>query len=702
MKMQAFKLQNLFLATAMIAMASCSDSVIEGIDPEANPLDDYVTDVKLNVEDFEYVGDGTRTSYDLNWDTYEGYTTFSWTKGDKVGVMPIREYGDPWPSTMVAYTIESKDDAKGAEATFDGRGWQLKNNVKYTALYPYSYTFNDPETMDYEFFQVSFQGQRQIGNNSRSHLGKYDFMAAAPVQSENGSLHFNFKHLATLCEFNIYAKEKRTFTKMELKFRTNTNYILKIPVDAAIVGYQSSYPYLYTFNKKQSFVMDLQDVVTGSDGYVNIFAMLPPDIFSHTSSYSDIDLTLYDNYGYAINFICPYNYVSSPAGKYLNLKFVNTTSGYEKTEAHLITENFSDLLKSAVNPEFVKSVVFESGRYLDESYNIDLSASDEIYKVKAKFDPGIGKYTIATNASRISITDCSDLFRLYTALERVDSLCVLNTSKVTTMSYMFSACHSLRTVSFAGIDTRNVRDFSNMFNQCESLEEIDLSEFQNLKATNFSYMFDNCLNLKNIYLGKGFVRDVKEPVTLEGMFRMCRKLNLVDGTFNTSSVTNMSHMFYMAAHDNFGSNYIHHLVENSSFDTSNVEDMSYMFYSCRVDNLIIDNFRTDKLLNVECMFYDSSIMTLHMNEATFENVTNFNKMFMGTNRLYTLQITSMIFDPTKATYDDMFYNYAWDYRTRYMPSVIHANLQMKDFFTESQYTEKTSLHPNTVNFYWYQ
>ena len=67
-------------------------------------------------------------------------------------------------------------------------------------------------------------------------------------------------------------------------------------------------------------------------------------------------------------------------------------------------------------------------------------------------------------------------------LTTIEGLENLDTSKVSSMSDMFSGCSSLSTLDLSNFDTSEVGDMSSMFSGCSSLSTLDLSNFDTSKA----------------------------------------------------------------------------------------------------------------------------------------------------------------------------------------------------------------------------
>lgn len=109
----------------------------------------------------------------------------------------------------------------------------------------------------------------------------------------------------------------------------------------------------------------------------------------------------------------------------------------------------------------------------------------------------------------------------------------LNTSEVTTMSYMFQNCRSLRTIDLRFMNTVVVEQMDYMFSNCTSLKTIDLSNFNTAYNTTFYRTFNGCTALENLILGPNF--DTRNIELFSFMFAGCTslpELDLSDFTLN--------------------------------------------------------------------------------------------------------------------------------------------------------------------------
>ena len=73
-----------------------------------------------------------------------------------------------------------------------------------------------------------------------------------------------------------------------------------------------------------------------------------------------------------------------------------------------------------------------------------------------------------------------------------------DTSKLTTMEYMFYRCYVLTSIDVSSFDTTNVKSMRFMFNNCNSLKELDLYNFNTLNCDTFTSMFTGVNNIRLI------------------------------------------------------------------------------------------------------------------------------------------------------------------------------------------------------------
>ena len=100
-----------------------------------------------------------------------------------------------------------------------------------------------------------------------------------------------------------------------------------------------------------------------------------------------------------------------------------------------------------------------------------------------------------------------------------------DTSRLTTMSRIFSGCYSLSSIDVSSWNTSNVSNMSGMFQQCKSLQSLDLSNWNTTFLTDVSDMFFGCDQLKVLNLSGWNTVNIDD---MSLMFYMCEKIEILD------------------------------------------------------------------------------------------------------------------------------------------------------------------------------
>ena len=319
----------------------------------------------------------------------------------------------------------------------------------------------------------------------------------------------------------------------------------------------------------------------------------------------------------------------------------------------------------------VTKIVFQDSisKIEGESESWDISSAKN-KTVMARLVPNTDDTTTNTlyiqgNGGVTANYDSGFLFYRFSKLTEIENINLLDTSQVTTMSYMFSVCSSLTSLNVSNFDTSKVKYMHYMFSSCGSLTSLDVSNFDTSKVTNMSSMFSVCSRLTSLDVSNF---DISKVTAMSCMFSNCRKLTSLDvSNFNTSKVTNMSRMFEDCSSLTS--------LDLSSFDTSEVTDMSYMFYECssltsldvssfdtskvtkmigmfelcrKLTNLDISNFDTSKVTNMYNMFsWCLNLTSLDLSNFDTSEVTNMGNMFSVCKSLTSLDLSN--FDTSKVT-----------------------------------------------------
>ncbi|MBR6191340.1 MAG: BspA family leucine-rich repeat surface protein [Prevotella sp.] len=157
----------------------------------------------------------------------------------------------------------------------------------------------------------------------------------------------------------------------------------------------------------------------------------------------------------------------------------------------------------------------------------------------------------------------------------------------------------------------------------EGIENLNTSS-----VTDMSNMFYGCELLTSLDIS-GF--NTSNVTDMHSMFSFCKSLKSLDlSNFDTSNVTDMISMFY-------GCEQLTSL-DLSSFNTSSVTDMSCMFYQCySLTSLNVSNFNTSNVKKMFGMFfYCESLLNLDLRSFNTSNVTDMCQMFWYCSALTTI------------------------------------------------------------------
>ena len=252
------------------------------------------------------------------------------------------------------------------------------------------------------------------------------------------------------------------------------------------------------------------------------------------------------------------------------------------------------------------------------------------------------------------VTSLEYMFYNCTNLETLD-LNNFDTSNVTTLFGTFQGCTNLKTLEVSNWNTSKVvgmgeQDgywaYGGTFQGCSSLTELDLSGWNTSNVKGMGNMFRGCSTLTELNVSNF---NTENAISMYGMFWGCNKLQKLNvSNFDTSNVTtSLGYMFS-------GCSNLTEL-DVSNFDTSHVTDMRFMFNNCSsLTTLDVSNFNTDKVTNMWHLFWEcSSLETLNISNFNIQNVTDWTNMFL--NVPTTIQITTN--QNTKDWILDKFPNY---------------------------------------------
>jgi surface protein len=114
-------------------------------------------------------------------------------------------------------------------------------------------------------------------------------------------------------------------------------------------------------------------------------------------------------------------------------------------------------------------------------------------------------------------------------LESITGLEYLNTSDVTNMEYMFSACNELTSLDLSHFNTEEVTFMGGMFIHCNKIKSLDLRSFNTAKVRGMRNLFALCHALKTIYVGDGW-----STASVSDDFQMFMECNSLVGGMGTT------------------------------------------------------------------------------------------------------------------------------------------------------------------------
>lgn len=235
-----------------VGLTSCSKDELKGqkIDFQNN-----VKKVSATVTDF-----GAISRSELYRENNE--IKFKWTLNDTLGIFPDK-------GSQAYFAIENVRDG-GLTASFNGGGWALKLNHTYSAYFPF---INDV-FLESNNILLDYTGQEQTGNNSYSHIGKYDFLASDALTPIDDNLNLTMKHLGSVIILKLRVDEPGDFISCSL-IANNDIFTTK-----AVLDISGSSPTITPVEKSNTITLILSDVKTTENNEDIILSMilLPVDL----------------------------------------------------------------------------------------------------------------------------------------------------------------------------------------------------------------------------------------------------------------------------------------------------------------------------------------------------------------------------------------------------------------------------------------
>jgi len=215
-----------------------------------------------------------------------------------------------------------------------------------------------------------------------------------------------------------------------------------------------------------------------------------------------------------------------------------------------------------------------------------------------------------TNFQRFIMNNGSNRFRL-TEVENWGS------TAWTSMQDAFEGCANLQITAGDLPNLSGVTNMNQMFKECTALNSpSNINSWNTTSVTNMSEMFFDAASF-NQNIGSWNTSAVTD---MSQMFREATVFNQNIGPWNTGAVTNMSNMFFFASafNQNIG-----------SWNTSSVTNMSATFRAAHAFNQNIGSWNTSSVADMSLMFGSAIAFNQNIGSWNTAAVTNMSEMFVG-------------------------------------------------------------------------
>ena len=215
-----------------------------------------------------------------------------------------------------------------------------------------------------------------------------------------------------------------------------------------------------------------------------------------------------------------------------------------------------------------------------------LQLGTENYGYNFAYCPNLDLSSVQGTLDLTGVTNFDGLFYDCGSLTTINNINSWDTSAITTMNEMFSACF--------------------VFNQSLSF---------NTSAVEFmNFMFADCQ-----VFNQSLSFNTSSVTSMGSMFKGCSSFNSALTFTSTSAVTDMNAMFNGCSVFN----------QPLTFDTSAVEFMDRMFRDATAFNQNISSFNTGAVTNMEGMFRDAPAFNQNIGTWNVANVQDFNSFMQG-------------------------------------------------------------------------
>ena len=311
------------------------------------------------------------------------------------------------------------------------------------------------------------------------------------------------------------------------------------------------------------------------------------------------------------------------------------------TNAESSISSTSKFLNTEVPRQNIKTLKYVDNLNIPEGATVvDVSKNgDNTIKMWYNEADANGNYDITIGSNNIIYANPTPyMFKWFTNVTLLD-LSNLDTSGITDMTGMFAHTKNLTKIIFGEhFNTSNVKSMYEMFCNTYMLKSIDLSRIDTSSVTNMGHMFYGS-GVETLDLS---TFDTSNVTAMDWMFASVSKITSLDlSSFNTSNVKNMNNMFARASKVS--------KLDISSFDTSNVTNFSAMFYGMSgMTTIDLSNIDTSNATNLSAMFAScANLKSIDLSKFNTSNVTDISSMFQYCRELISINLSN--FDTSKVT-----------------------------------------------------
>ncbi len=511
----------------LLCIASCAR------DNSLRVMPEYVTSINASLEQPEPESGATRADFTLNG---SGGLVFSWSSiGDVLGIYPVG--GD-----QVAFPLSG---VSGDKASFNGGSWSLKTSYKYAAYFPFS---ADNYTVSERRIPISLTGQRQTGNNSPVHLGKFSFMVAEASQPDaTGNVSLQFKQSGCFARFRIQLPSGVVPVKAVLSLNNDGRFITQGTLDLTETFTESS-PTITPTAYSKSVTLECSDIKSDGTDILLYMMMAPQNLtgYTLTMTVTDTDGKIYTFTAAGKNMLrnqaCAYKFTSTGQ---LDANYLCLTAG-EPGSVGLRLQGDMD-----VKPSLQYSTDGQNWLMYNVGYTPDIvleSAGDKVYfKGNSGFLSNaddsyyyfvLGGKTAASgsvtsllgDAARDMLVEGYDFYGLFRDCVNLTKAPELPSTKLSQHCYerMFSGCTSLTEMPELPATVLALNCYSFMFEDCTGLTEVHALPAVTLEEYCYFNMFNGCTSLVK---GPDINAGALDYRSCYGMFDGCTSLRELKVSF---------------------------------------------------------------------------------------------------------------------------------------------------------------------------